>query len=75
MSENIKDQIRELKKEDQRLNNIIINLTEDIRKYKLEIQKQKEIIRIQNEIIDSYKQLADMNSAEWWIGDKFVGNI
>ena len=47
----------------------------EIMKLKLENAKQKEIIRIQAEIIDGYKQLADINNAEWWIGDKFVGNI
>lgn len=51
------------------------NITKENQKLRLENIKLKEIIRIQSEIIDSYKQLADMNIAEWWIGDKFVGNI
>ena len=53
----------------------VTRLTKENQKLQLESAKQKEIIRIQAEIIDGYKQLADINNAEWWIGGKFVGNI
>ena len=69
MTANLKDQIQELKEEDKRLNNIIIAKCDEIVKLKHEIKKQKEIIRIQNEIIDSYKELAMVISAKWYTGD------
>ena len=71
----LKEQKKKLLKSLDNRNNEVTRLTKENQKLQLESAKQKEIIRIQAEIIDSYKQLADINNAEWWIGDKFVGNI
>lgn len=71
----LKEQKKKLLKSLDNRNNEVTRLTKENQKLQLESTKQKEIIRIQAEIIDSYKQLADINNAKWWIGDKFVGNI
>lgn len=49
--------IEELKEEDKRLNQIIINLHDDIREYKQKIQKQNMIINIQWDIIACLMEL------------------
>lgn len=49
--------IEELKEEDKRLNQIIINLHDDISKYKQKIQKQNMIINIQWDIIACLMEL------------------
>lgn len=49
--------IEELKEEDKRLNQIIINLHDDIAKYKQKIQKQNMIINIQWDIIACLMEL------------------
>ena len=71
----LKEQKKKLLKSLENRNNKVTRLTKENQKLQLESAKQKEIIRIQAEIIDGYKQLADINNAEWWIGGKFVGNI
>ena len=71
----LKEQKKKLLKSLENRNNEVTRLTKENQKLQLESAKQKEIIRIQAEIIDGYKQLADINNAKWWIGDKFVGNI
>lgn len=49
--------IEELEEEDKRLNQIIINLYDDIAKYKQKIQKQQMIINIQWDIIACLMEL------------------
>lgn len=49
--------IEELKEEDKRLNQIIINLHDDIATYKQKIQKQHMIINIQWDIIACLMEL------------------
>lgn len=49
--------IEELEEEDKRLNQIIINLHDDISKYKQKIQKQNMIINIQWDIIACLMEL------------------
>lgn len=49
--------IEELKEEDKRLNQIIINLYDDIARYKQKIQKQHMIINIQWDIIACLMEL------------------
>lgn len=49
--------IEELKEEDKRLNQIIINLHDDIATYKQKIQKQNMIINIQWDIIACLMEL------------------
>ena len=49
--------IEELKEEDKRLNQIIINLYDDIRRYKQKIIMQDNIIDTQQEIIKSFCEL------------------
>lgn len=49
--------IEELEEEDKRLNQIIINLHDDIAKYKQKIQKQNMIINIQWDIIACLMEL------------------
>lgn len=52
--------IEELEEEDKRLNQIIINLHNDIRKYKQKIIMQDNIIDTQQEIIKSFCELVGM---------------
>lgn len=52
--------IEELEEEDKRLNQIIINLYNDIRKYKQKIIMQDNIIDTQQEIIKSFCELVGM---------------
>lgn len=49
--------IEELEEEDKRLNQIIINLYDDIARYKQKIQKQHMIINIQWDIIACLMEL------------------
>lgn len=49
--------IEELKEEDKRLNQVIINLHDDIRGYKQKVQKQHMIINIQWDIIACLMEL------------------
>lgn len=49
--------IEELKEEDKRLNQVIINLHDDIREYKQKVQKQHMIINIQWDIIACFMEL------------------
>lgn len=49
--------IEELEEEDKRLNQIIINLHDDIARYKQKIQKQHMIINIQWDIIACLMEL------------------
>lgn len=49
--------IEELEEEDKRLNQIIINLHDDITRYKQKIQKQHMIINIQWDIIACLMEL------------------
>ena len=49
--------IEELEEEDKRLNHIIINLYDDIARYKQKIQKQHMIINIQWDIIACLMEL------------------
>lgn len=49
--------IEELKEEDERLNQVIINLHDDIRGYKQKVQKQHMIINIQWDIIACLMEL------------------
>jgi len=50
-----------------RLLSVINDLHTDIRNYGLNKRKQEEIIRIQYEIIDSYKELFDVTNGKWYI--------
>ena len=52
--------IEELREEDKRLNQVIINLHEDIRRYKQKVKMQDNIIDIQQEIIKSFCELVGM---------------
>ena len=49
--------IEELREEDKRLNQVIINLHDDIRGYKQKVQKQHMIINIQWDIIACLMEL------------------
>ena len=51
------EMIEELEEEDRRLNQIIINLHDDIARYKQKIQKQHMIINIQWDIIACLMEL------------------
>ena len=51
------------------------NLHTDLRNLGLNKRRMEQIIRIQSEIIDSYKELADMNPKSVWVGDKFVCDL
>lgn len=53
----VEDENDELKKEDKRLNNIIIELHDDIRKYNTKVKKQQMLINIQWDIIASLMEL------------------
>lgn len=57
MTNEIDKMIEELEEEDKRLNQIIINLHDDISKYKQKIQKQNMIINIQWDIIACLMEL------------------
>ena len=58
---NEKDKIiKELEEEDQRLNQIIINLHDDIRGYKQKIKVQGYIIGTQQDIISAFCELVGM---------------
>lgn len=57
MTNEIDKMIEELKEEDKRLNQIIINLHDDIATYKQKIQKQHMIINIQWDIIACLMEL------------------
>ena len=50
-------ELEELREEDKRLNQVIINLHDDIRKYKQKVQKQHMIINIQWDIIACLMEL------------------
>lgn len=52
--------IEELKEENKRLNQVIINLHDDIRRYKQKVKMQDNIIDIQQEIIKSFCELVGM---------------
>lgn len=52
--------IEDLKAEDKRLNQVIINLHDDIRRYKQKIIMQDNIIDTQQEIINSFCELVGM---------------
>lgn len=57
MTNEIDKMIEELEEEDKRLNQIIINLHDDIARYKQKIQKQHMIINIQWDIIACLMEL------------------
>lgn len=57
MTNEITKMIEELEEEDKRLNQIIINLHDDIFRYKQKIQKQHMIINIQWDIIACLMEL------------------
>lgn len=57
MTNEITKMIEELEEEDKRLNQIIINLHDDITRYKQKIQKQHMIINIQWDIIACLMEL------------------
>ena len=57
MTNEMDKMIEELKEEDKRLNQIIINLYDDIARYKQKIQKQHMIINIQWDIIACLMEL------------------
>lgn len=57
MTNEMDKMIEELKEEDKRLNQIIINLYDDIGRYKQKIQKQHMIINIQWDIIACLMEL------------------
>lgn len=57
MTNEINKMIEELEEEDKRLNQIIINLHDDITRYKQKIQKQHMIINIQWDIIACLMEL------------------
>lgn len=68
---NEKDKIiKELEEEDKRLNQIIINLHDDIRRYKQKIKVQGYIIGTQQDIISAFCELVGMiNDKEGWDDD------
>lgn len=57
-------------KEIDRLLEVINNLHTDIRNLGLNKRKQEEIIRIQYEIIESYKELFDVTNGKWYIKEQ-----
>ena len=62
--------IEELEEEDKRLNQIIINLYDDIRRYKQKIKVQGYIIGTQQDIISAFWELVGMiNDKEEWNDD------
>ena len=62
--------IEELEEEDKRLNQIIINLHDDIRRYKQKIKVQGYIIGTQQDIISAFCELVGMiNDKEEWNDD------
>ena len=62
--------IEELEEEDKRLNQIIINLYDDIRRYKQKIKVQGYIIGTQQDIISAFCELVGMiNDKEEWNDD------
>lgn len=62
--------IKELEEEDKRLNQIIINLHDDIRRYKQKIKVQGYIIGTQQDIISAFCELVGMvNDKEGWDDD------
>lgn len=62
--------IKELEEEDKRLNQIIINLYDDIRRYKQKIKVQGYIIGTQQDIISAFCELVGMvNDKEGWDDD------
>lgn len=67
--------IGDLNQEIDRLQDVIDNLHTDLRNLGLNKRRSEQIIRIQSEIIDSYKELADMNPKSVWVGDKFVCDL
>ena len=68
---NEKDKIiKELEEEDKRLNQIIINLHDDIRRYKQKIKVQDNIIGTQQDIISAFCELVGIiNDKEGWDDD------
>ena len=68
---NEKDKIiKELEEEDKRLNQIIINLHDDIRRYKQKIKVQGYIIGTQQDIISAFCELVGMvNDKGGWDDD------
>lgn len=68
---NEKDKIiEELEEEDKRLNQIIINLYDDIQRYKQKIKVQGYIIGTQQDIISAFCELVGMvNDKEGWDDD------
>ena len=69
------DMIVSLNLEIDRLQGVIDDLHTDLRNLGLNKRRLEQIIRIQSEIIDSYKELADMNPKSVWVGDKFVCDL
>ena len=62
--------IKELEEEDKRLNQIIINLHDDMRRYKQKIKVQGYIIGTQQDIISAFCELVGMvNDKEGWDDD------
>ena len=62
--------IKELEEEDKRLNQIIINLHDDLRRYKQKIKVQGYIIGTQQDIISAFCELVGMvNDKEGWDDD------
>lgn len=62
--------IKELEEEDKRLNQVIINLHDDIRRYKQKIKVQGYIIGTQQDIISAFCELVGMvNDKEGWDDD------
>ena len=52
--------IKQLKEEDKRLNDVIINLHDDIRRCKQKIKMQDHIIDTQQDIINAFCELVGM---------------
>ena len=66
MTNEITKMIEELEEEDKRLNQIIINLHDDITRYKQKIQKQHMIINIQWDIIACLMELKGVIEDDDW---------
>lgn len=57
---NDKDEIEDYKAEDERLNQVIINLNDDIRKYNRKVKMQDHIIDTQQDIINALVELVSL---------------
>ena len=63
------EKINELEKEDKRLNQVIIDLHKDIRKYNRKVKMQDHIIDTQQDIINALVELVSLINDKEWLND------